>query len=161
MDLQRPIPFSARQLFGIRQIHSYMERLCTAQQQFINLARERGDNDRRDRRVRELQERVSEFMNTIDKLADDYDISDRVLEDMTIYMQLVPDFPDEYYGRPHRGESHRLEPDSDRARQAPDNPPVARERLPISQQPDIVQFISQTAPDYNPRHAQATGTVRL
>jgi hypothetical protein len=161
MDLQRPIPFSARQLFGIRRIHSYMEHLYTTQQQFINLARRRGDNNARDQRLRDLRGRIDFFMGVIDELADDYGISDRVLEDMTIYMQLVPDFPDEYYGRPHRGESHRLEPDSDRARQAPDNPPVARERLPISQQPDIVQFISQTAPDYNPRHAQATGTVRL
>ena len=153
MDLQRPIPFSARQLFGIRQIHSYMERMCTAQQQFINLARERGDSNTRDRRLRELRERLDFFMGVIDELADDYDISDCVLEDVTIYVQLVPAFPDEYYGRPHRGESHRLEPESDRESQAPDNPPVARERLPSSQQPDLAQFINQVAPDYNPRHA--------
>ena len=157
-----------RTMRGIRIIYNYMRQLYQVDQDLDLLVQERERNnlnrlERRDyyARTQDLREHGRNLTNIIDNRAERYGVDFDTLGLIETYVHEPPDrFP---------GQARRLDddlPDNFRPFTGPamrlgdePQPPVPNERIPIAEQAELVRFLNQNPPDYNPTLTRGVGSI--
>ena len=157
-----------RTMRGIRIIYNYMRQLYQVDQDLDLLVQERERNnlnrlERRDyyARTQDLREHGRNLTNIIDNRAERYGVDFDTLGLIETYVHEPPDrFPGQARRldddlqdnfRPFTGPALRLIDDP--------SPPVANERIPVAEQAELIRFLNQIPPEYNPTLTRGVGSM--